>query len=285
VRTSGEAEVVRAGVARFTSSDPPDPAVTAFLAVWPRGVISHASAAQHHGLSRVEVPAVPCLTVQHGTTCRQSDITVRFSTFLPDSDILRVGPLRFTSVARTVCDLSTSADPWESLSILDDAVAGGARRSWVNHVARALARGRDGVALIERATRPTSSHEFRSWLERAGAHVFALGGLPPPQWNSRIYDGRGLVGIVDALWLPAKVVCELKGLRFHTNPAQLRSDDARNNRLLDAGYGVRSVSWRDLVDESAEVVATVMRAMRAAGVDVDLARIPQTIAIPKRPFA
>lgn len=284
IRANGEAELVRPGVARFRAGGDPDPAISAFLACWPRGVISHASAAQYHGLTRVAVPETPCMVMPHGTTCRQRDIAVRFTTFLPDSDILRCGPLRYTTLARSVCDLSSNAEPWESLSILDDAVAAGARRSWINHVARAMTNGRDGVALIERATRRESSDEFRSWLERASSHVFHLGGLPPPLWNTRVRDEKGLIGIVDALWVPHRVVCELKGLRFHTTPAQLRRDDQRDNRLLDAGYGVRSVSWRDLVDDPRGVVATVMRALRVAGADVDLATIPAEIKVPGRPF-
>lgn len=91
----------------------------------------------------------------------------------------------------TVCDLSTADDPWESLSILDDAVACGASLRWINRVAKARVHGRDGVALIERATRTGAVAEFRSWLERAGAHIIRLGGLPAPQWNVPVRDERG----------------------------------------------------------------------------------------------
>lgn len=284
MRACGETIVVRPGVGRFAWADEPDPAVTAFLACWPHGVISHASAARYHGLTRVAMPSEPSVTVSHGRTCRQSGIDVHYSRTLSASDVLRVGPLRYTTLARTPCDLATSANPWETLSIVDDSIAAGAKRKWINQVAASLAAGRDGVALVERATRVGASNEFRSWLERAGAHVFARGGLPNPRWNVRVHDDDGLIGVVDSLWLSYNVVCELKGLRFHTTPAQLRRDDQRNNRLLDAGYGVRSVSWRDLVDDAPGAVATVMRALNVAGAEMDVAAIPREISLPGRPF-
>ena len=285
LRHAGEIASLRRNVWRFLSAAAePDVAVTAFLACWPHAVISHASAARYHGLTRVAAPAAPEVTAAHGTTCRPDGVVVHRTRSLENGDILRVGTLRYTSVARTVCDLADAKQPWETLSLVDDAVASGAKPRWINQVATELMNGRNGVSMVERATRPGASSEFRSWLERAGGHVFVLGGLPLPLWNVEIRDGGGRIGIVDALWLPQRVVCELKGLRFHTTPAQLRRDDHRANRLLDAAYNVRSVSWRDLVDNPTDVVATVMRAMRAAGATVDLGSIPQSITIPKAPF-
>ena len=285
LRKRGEIEWVRQRVWRFVSSpEPRDDAVTAFLACWPHAVISHASAAAYHGLTRVEVPEQAEVTVRKGTRCRVAGVVVHTSRSLEGADILSVGPLRYTSLARTVCDLADPAEPWETLSILDDAVAAGASRKWIHNRAEALRLGRDGVRLIERATRAGASDEFRSWLERAGAHVIRLGGLPPPVWNVEVRDDRGRIGIVDALWLPQHVICELKGLRFHTAPTQVRRDDQRLNRLFDAGYGVRVIGWRDLIDDAPGVVATIGRALQAAGAEVDLSSIPGDLKVPQRPF-
>jgi hypothetical protein len=281
----GEIEWVRQRVWRFVSSpEPVDDAVTAFLACWPHAVISHASAANFHGLTRVDAPDQPEVTVRKGTRCRVAGVVIHTSRSLEAADILSVGPLRYTSLARTVCDLATPDDPWETLSILDDAVAGGASRKWIHNRAVALGNRRPGIGLIERATRAGASDEFRSWLERAGAHVITMAGLPPPMWNVEVRDDRGRIGIVDALWLPERVICELKGLRFHTAPTQVHRDDKRLNRLFDAGYGVRVIGWRELVDDAPGAVATIGRALQAAGTTVDLARIPQDLRVPTRPF-
>ena len=285
LRKRGEIEWVRQRVWRFVCSpEPRDDAVTAFLACWPHAVISHASAAIYHGLTRVDAPEQPEVTVRKGTRCRVADVVVHTTASLEATDILSVGPLRYTSLARTVCDLAKPADPWETLSILDDAVAAGASRKWIHNRAIALRHGRDGVALIERATRAGASNEFRSWLERAGAHVITMAGLPPPVWNVEVRDDRGRIGIVDALWVPQRVICELKGLRFHAPPTQVRRDDQRLNRLFDAGYGVRVIGWRDLVDDAPGAVATIGRALQAAGATVDLSSIPADLTVPQRPF-
>lgn len=283
LRDRGDVSVVRRGVGRFETARDPDPAITAFLACWPCAIISHASAARYHGLTRVALPEKAHVTVATSASCRLSDIVVHHARELDDANILRVGTLRYASLALCVCDLSTAGDPWESLSILDDAVALGARQRWVHHVASALVNGRDGVALIEKATRPGAAAEFRSWFERAGAEVFSAAGLPHPQWNVPVYDDRGRIGIVDALWLPHRVVCELKGLRFHGTPTQVSRDDRRLNRLLDAQYSVRNIGWRDFVDTPAEAALTVMRALRAAGAEVDPAAIPRRLTVPACP--
>lgn len=285
LRTRGEVENIRRGVWRFTSaSGTADAAVTAMLLCWPDGVISHRSAAAYHGLTRVAVRNEPDVTVTHGEVRRLPGIGVHWSRNLATDDILVVGGLSYTTKARTVCDLADLDDPWESLAILDDAVASGASRRWIHERAKALSNGRGGVRLIRDATHPASGREFNSWLERAAAHVYRVSGLPDPEWNVRVRDDRGFIGIVDALWRTWRVVSETEGLRFHTAPAQRRRDAERFNRMQDAGYRPRRFTWEDVVHRPAEVVETLYRALRAAGADLDPARIPRKIVLPRRPF-
>jgi hypothetical protein len=270
---------------RFVSAaGTPDPAITAFLACWPAGVISRQSAAAFHGLKRIAIPASPHVTVLHGQTCRPSGISVHHTTSLPGVDVLKRGPVRYTSLARTTCDLANPGDPWETLAILDDAVALGAARRWLYARAVQLSRGRGGVELVAKATSPTGAAEFRSWLERTSSHVFRVGGLPDPEWNVAVRDDDGLIGIVDALWRYYWVIAELQGLRFHTTPRQLERDNHKRNRLGDAEHQLRIASWSDIVHTPVAVVATLMRALRAAGADLDPARIPRDIAVPAHPF-
>ena len=285
LRDAGEVRNVRYSVWHFQSAPLPlDPAVTAFLACWPHGVISHDSAAQYHGLRRVARPASPHITVTHGQTCRPRGVTVHHTTAMAAADIVKAGPLRYTSLARLGCDLADPHDPWGTLALLDDMVALGAALAWVHDRATNLAQGRGGAHLMARASRPNGAPEFRSWLERAAAHVFAAGGLPPADWNVRITGEDGFIGIVDALWRPYLVVCELQGLRFHTTPQQLQRDYRKRNQLGDASYQVRIATWEDVVHRPVEVVVTLMRALRAGGADVDLAGIPSRIELPDRPF-
>lgn len=285
LRRRGEIEAMRRGVSRFRSAaGPPDPAITAVLACWPDGVISHRSAAQFHGIRRVAAPREPEVTVPHGVVRKLPGIKVHWSRCIPDEDVVRVGSVGYFSLARTTIDLADPADVWETLSLLDDVVAMGASRRWIHARAKALANGRGGVTLIREATARDAAPEFRSWLERAAAYVYRVGGLPDPEWNVRVNDGRGTIGIVDALWPRWRVVSEKEGLRFHTAPSQRRRDAQRFNRLLDADFRARRFTWEDIVHKPLDVVETLHRALRAAGADLDPGRIPRAISVPVVPF-
>lgn len=285
MRRRGEIETRRYGVWRFAAAPgDPDPAVTAMLACGPHAVISHGSAAKFHQLRRVPAPPVPEVTVPHGEVRKRDGITVHWSRDLSAADILNVGGIRYTTLARTVVDLADADEPWETLSIVDDAIALGASRSWIHHRAKDLTNGRGGVRLARDATHPDAAGVFRSYLERVSAHVYRLGCLPDPEWNVPLRDEEGLIGIVDALWRPWAVVSETEGLRFHTTPAERKRDARRFNRLRDARFDPRRFSWEDVVQDPVEVVATLHRALRAAGADLDPARIPRRITIPGRPF-
>ena len=286
LRVRGEIVQVRLGVWRFTSAaGRTDPAVTAALLCWPDGVISHRSAAAFHGFPRITVPDEPEVTVTHGEIRRLPGISVHWSRNLPSEDVLRVGGVGYTTQARTTCDLADASEPWETLAMLDDVIAGGAKRSWIHSRAKALANGRGGVRLIRDATHRTAAPEFRSWLERSAAHIYRVGGLPDPEWNVSLRDEAGWIGVVDALWREWRVVSEKEGLRFHTTPAQRRKDADRFNRLQDAGYQPRRFTWEDIVHHPHDVLERLYRVLRAAGADLDPVRIPRRIVLPSRPFS
>lgn len=277
----GEILRLRRGVWRFrAAAGAPDPAVCALLACWPSAVISHRSAAMFHGLVRAGWPVEPEVTVPFGARRRQAGITVHTSRSLRPGDVLSRGAVRYTSLARTVCDLAEGQDASATLAFLDDAIALGAQRRWIHQRASELAAGRGGVALIVRATAPGGDSTFRSWLERAAAEVYRQARLPSPEWNVPVHDQRGLIGVVDALWTPWCVVSEKEGLRFHTTPLVRRRDAARFNRLANAAYVVRRFTWEDIVRTPVEVAETVARALRSAGCEVDFAEIPREIRVP-----
>lgn len=285
MRARGEIERARLGVWRFTSAaNTADPAITAALACWPSAVVSHRSAALRHGIDRVSPPSEPEVTVPHGEVRKRPGIKIHWSRDLTAEDILKVGSVSYTTIARTVCDLADADDPWETLALVDDVIAAGTNRRWIHRRAKALTNGRAGTSLIRDATAPEARAVFRSWLERASAHVYRAGALPDPEWNVRVRDDEGLIGIVDALWPQWGVISEKEGLRFHTSPAQRRRDAERFNRLQDAHYRPRRFSWEDVVHRPVWVVESLYRALNGAGADLDSSRIPRRIVGPSRPF-
>lgn len=286
LRASGEVESLCRGVWRFRSApEAPDSSVTAWLRCWPKAVISHHDAAAFHHLpTGRRVTPHPHVTVAHGAQCAPVGVEVHVSRCLTGADIYWNAGVPYTSLARTVCDLADPDAPWETFTRVDDAIALGAKQAWLHERASTLTAGRGGAKLVRDVTDPASAAVFRSWLERTAAHVYRAGHLPDPEWNVEIRDGGGRIGIVDALWRPERVISEKEGLRFHTTPAQRRSDAERFNRLLDAQYAARRFTWLDVVERPVYVVTTVARALQAAGANVDLAAIPRDIAIPDAPF-
>jgi hypothetical protein len=281
----GEIARVRHGVWRFRAAPgAADAAVSAYLACWPHAVISHESAARHHGLARVAAPRSPVVTVARGLRLQPAGVTVHRTRSLARVDVIDVAGVRYTSLARTVCDLASANDVWETLAILDEAVALGASPRWIHQRSAALVNGRAGLVPLRQATAPDGAGTFRSWLERAAACIYRAGHLPEPEWNVPVHDAAGLIGIVDALWRQWWVISEKEGLRFHTAPRRRREDARRFNRLCDAGYAPRRFTWEDVVHRPIEVAATVLRALRAAGAELDPARLPRTIVLPERPF-
>jgi hypothetical protein len=198
--TSLETVRVRKRVWRFRSAHgDPNPAVTAFLRCWPGGVVSHDDAAHQHRLRAR--PDSRHITVAHGHAIRPSEITIHISRNLPNSDRFWRGAVPYTSLARTVCDLADPRTPWAVFTMVDNAIAQGAKQAWLHQRASELTKGRAGVTLVREVTDPGSAAIFRSWLERTSAHVYVVSHLPPPEWNVEVRDGAGRIGIVDALCL------------------------------------------------------------------------------------
>ncbi len=170
-----------------------------------------------------------------------------------------------TSGARTVIDVAGRRDRTAITALVDDAVcARVTTRRWLFLRGRALRNGRRGVGLIVSLTRPDAAAEFWSWLERQADREFARHGVPAPRWNTRLYDDRGYVGVVDALWELARTVAEIEGLRFHTSPAQ-RRDDARRYNRISRRHRLLRYTWLDIVQRPAQMAVELLEALSAGG--------------------
>lgn len=72
--------------------------------------------------------------------------------------------------------------------------------------------------------------------------------LPQPEINARI--GRFEV---DFLWRRERLVVEIDGFAFHRVRGKFERDRERDGRLIDAGWTVIRLTWRQL-DRTPEVV-------------------------------
>jgi len=83
-----------------------------------------------------------------------------------------------------------------------------------------------------------------------------VAGLPVPEVNVWIELPGGGVE-VDFLWREARVVVETDSHRFHGTRAAFERDRGRDQRLAVAGFGVLRFTWRQRLDDPAEVARTV----------------------------
>lgn len=187
----GETVPVGRAISRFAAaSGAPDPAVTALLACGPHAVISHASAARHHRLTRVPAPDVPEVPVPHHVTRRPAGVVVHRSRSLPGTDIVTVGGVRYTSLARTVCDLADPDDPWETLGRLDDAVAIGALDGCTSGPVRSGTAGRASPSCGGRRRPAPLRSSARGWSGRRRMST-AWRPCPTPSGTSRCTTPTG----------------------------------------------------------------------------------------------
>jgi very-short-patch-repair endonuclease len=90
---------------------------------------------------------------------------------------------------------------------------------------------------------------------------------------TRLLNGSGVSGWkanqkllgyeVDVLFRAAKVVVEVDGFAFHTDPEAFERDRRKQNALVLAGYQVLRFTWLDLTEYPERVLAVVQRAISA----------------------
>lgn len=78
-------------------------------------------------------------------------------------------------------------------------------------------------------------------------------------WNANV-DASGYV--CDVVFEAERVVVEVDGFAFHTDPDAFRRDRQKRNALVAAGWLVLHFTWRDLTERPGYVVASIRHAIR-----------------------
>ena len=76
--------------------------------------------------------------------------------------------------------------------------------------------------------------------------------------------GEEWVGRVDVAFPAAKLVVELDSRRWHLSRSAMESDRRRDNALVVAGWRVVRITWRQLVDDPAGLVALLRSLLAGA---------------------
>ena len=236
--------------------------MAAVLASGPCAVLSHRSAAS---LWRIRATTRSLIEVTASRQCSRPGIqTHRGSVPADEMTVLRGIPV--TTVPRTLLDLAAmlprrqverAVNEAEVLQLFDalslaDLVARHPRRRGVASIGALLAARSHGSGM----TRSELEERFLVLLDQAG--------LPSPDVNRSVHvSGRWIEG--DCVWLPQRVIAELDGHAFHATAAAFERDRSRDRVLQAAGWRVVRITWRQLHDDSAALVADLRGLLAADG--------------------
>jgi Transcriptional regulator, AbiEi antitoxin/REase_MTES_1575 len=230
--------------------------MAAVLACGPGAVLSHRSAAALWGIRPTARSGID-VTAPARAGRRRAGIDVHDAATLAASDVTRVDAIPCTTVPRTLLDLAAvldrralerAYDQAEVLRVLDSAA-----------VEDLLARSprRHGVAALRAVVQAAAPLALtRSELEERFLSICAAAGIPRPRVNAWVPLVGGGVE-VDFFWPAHRLIVETDGHRVHGTRHAFERDRRRDRRLLLAGWRVARFTWRQLVRDPDEVVATI----------------------------
>ncbi|CAN5843538.1 hypothetical protein BH23ACT2_BH23ACT2_05170 [soil metagenome] len=240
------------------------------------GVASHRTAGWLHGLC--DRGASIDLTVRKGRSMSvppsraiARPIRVHSSTNLPAADVLVVGSIPSTSVARTCLGLGalvpgelTSSSLLEIVSRAID--EGLAREPWLWWLLdERRCRGRNGVVALEHVLATRSAlGPTESWLEREVLRLLGDASLPLPRTQRVVRRSGRFAARVDFLYEAESIVLEALGYGYHRTPSQMEADTRRANRLQLLGYEVYQFTARQIAGSPDSLPQTVEAALHRA---------------------
>jgi very-short-patch-repair endonuclease len=223
--------------------------MAAVLACGPGALLSHRSAAAHHGLLPTSRRQVDVTT--YGNRRGGRGVVLHRTRRLDAADRDEREGIPVTSVMRTIADLADVVRP----DRLQRAVDAAEHRGLFDLDALPDLRGRKGGGRLERllgAYRepPPTNSEF----ERRFSYFCRQHGLTQPDFNVEV---EGF--LVDAVWRDAKFVVELDSYGHHGTRTSFEEDRRRDMKLQAVGYRVLRITYRRLMEEP----ATVLHAIRS----------------------
>ncbi len=228
------------------------------LLALPRAVVAFGSAGVRQHLPLPVVDEATVLVTGYRSRRRIDGVDICFTRWLPPADVTSVGGIPVTTVARTLCDLSTRYPARRLQHLVEHALL--ERLTTVTELQASMLgwcrRGRSGTATLRRVGQLLLDGEPvpASELERRAFRLLRQAGLPPwtAQYRPSWYDG--LRGAADLAWPEARLLVELDGRRWHaTNQAQ--AEDRRRDRLAASnGWLTVRFGWQEVVERPSVVV-------------------------------
>ncbi len=231
--------------------------LAAVLACGPNAVLSHRSAAALWELlptaqTRIDV-TLP------GTSRRVGKgVHLHRTRELAPEDITVIDGVPVTALTRTLCDLAAAVSRAQFQRAVEQAERAGVLD--LRGLQRAVDRHRTrrGTAAVRAVLDGyTPAPLTRSGLERHFLQVVQRAGLPPPLVNHQVAGYE-----VDVYWPRWRLVVELDGRAYHSDPRAFERDPVRDARLMRANRRVLRVTAKRLTRSPKAVIADI-RALAA----------------------
>jgi hypothetical protein len=179
--------------------------------------------------------------------------------------VVTVNRIPCTNPLRTLVDLAAVAPE----AAFDDAVDRALARRLLTtagveaELDRLGRHGRSGVAAVRAGLgrRGLAGAPHPSVLESRTLRLLRRHGIEPLACEVKMGgDGRYRIDIL----LAPRVVMEVDGFAYHSDPEQVAEDKRRRNRIRLGGVILLDYTWRDVTQDSGRVVREVRQALVAA---------------------
>ena len=228
------------------------------------GVLSHTSAALHHGWAVKTVPAQPHVTVPRRrkvSPARRRGVVLHYRD-LTDDEI--VGAIATSPVA-TLVDCLRSLPFDEALAVADSALRVGERSALRQAVAAVHGPGRAQARRIGRTATDDAANPFESVLRAIALDVPGLSVVPQGLITSTTPWCRP-----DLVDRDLRIVIEADSFAWHGDRQALARDARRYNLLVADGWIVLRFSWEDVMLDPAYVRRVLVDVVALVGRRADL---------------
>lgn len=214
-------------------------------------VYSHTSAARLHNLPLWNADSFIHLTrtAKNSTLQKASDVKIHCRS-LPAEQCTVVDGLLATNALRTTVDCVLTMSYKQALILLDHALRSGIPRHVLEREAGALDKHR-GIRIF-RAALAFATGDSESAGESLTRDLINLCNIEPAQLQLKLATRHGEYR-ADFAWPAYKVILEFdgEGKYFNYRPTQdvLRAERIRENDLIELGWTVIRIGWKDLFNE------------------------------------
>ena len=226
--------------------------IMALMAYDPDAILIEAAAASVSFWPDIKVEAVTCAVRHRRQPQRGFAFTRRV---IPPELVTERSGLRYTSVALTALDLCEEVGG----DAIDHALR--RRRTTLRHLHRAMELTADRVGNpLRRKLLLDSRDEPWSAAERLLHRLLRSAGITGWHANQALLV-EGATYYPDALFSLERLIFEVDGREFHSEPEVFESDRWRQNLLILDGWCVLRFTWRMLEERPDEVLAIIRRAL------------------------